>query len=101
MMAFHVGQKVCLIKDYTNNPWPKHYPELPTTGKVYTVRKVFIAPDDGREGLMLSEIICEINPRSGIECGWIAAHFRPVVTRKTDISLFQAMLRPTDKRVDA
>ena len=95
-MTFRIGQKVVCVAPY----WTVNAdPNVPQEGQVYTVRgKV-----DGGRFLYLREI--RNPPRIGFEgcfepC-WSAKGFRPVVTRKTDISIFTDMLTPAPVREDA
>ncbi len=87
---FSVGQKVICIKAPPGAPFfpwrafPKH-------GQVYTIRD--FRSDDS---LRLVEIQNDIG-MSGLECGFCPRRFRPVVERKTDISIFQALLVPGAK----
>ena len=55
-------------------------------GTIYTVAYSF--DWFGEEGLLFDEI----KPKYGV--GWHAWRFRPVVDRKTDISIFTQMLNP-------
>lgn len=93
MSNFRVGQKVvCIKKDTWNNI--KHNETCPRFGEVLTVRCI----DHDFEGawLRFEEIV---NPLIEYSCGLCEAHFRsdrfrPVIERKTDISIFQEMLAP-------
>lgn len=82
-MAFHVGQKVVCIDDsWTDlNGRPDCRPEDPRKGSVYEIASI-------AEGvwLYLQEI------PNGV--GYESCSFRPVVERKTDISIFTKMLNP-------
>lgn len=97
---FHIGQRVVCIKQ---GPWvPLKYDErAPAYGGVYTIRFIGSYPEyGGILGLKFEEIV---NPSlryqmGFIECEFDAAHFRPVIKRKTDISVFQRMLVPAGKR---
>jgi hypothetical protein len=105
---FHVGQKVICI-DAHNTSWrrKKFLGLLPYTlwwselveGQVYTVAGVFMGRDvfTGTKdvGLRLAEM------NNYDESGFRASRFRPVSTRKTDISIFKALLTPKTERVDA
>ena len=101
---FRIGQKVVQIK---KSPWRSlHLGELgPSFGDVVTVRSV----GPGKCGdlfLRFDEIInpplYNTDPTDGFrEARFLAAHFRPVVERKTDISIFLAMLTPSPVTVDA
>lgn len=93
-MSFHVGQKVVcvsgpLIKVLDGRP-------LPTVGDVYTIRAIKrgFHRDFGRS-VLLNEIVSPTHPEDGQELGFFAIRFRPVIERKTDISIFTAMLKPS------
>jgi len=91
-MAFRVGQKVVCIKESSlhrtlcpvNNP---------VVGQVYTIRRIATYPGYGT-GIWLNEIVNQPTPTAfGIlEKGFYIERFRPVVERKTDISIFEKML---------
>lgn len=90
-MTFHVGQKVVCIRDIE----PYFDEAMPEVGRVYTVRSI--------EGFLLGvgiRLVEIINPprdysNARCECSfWIGA-FRPVVEKKTDISIFTALLNPS------
>jgi hypothetical protein len=101
--TFHVGQKVTLVNDRSEDPSARRFYEThgvvyPVVGVVYTVRKV--APHTISGVLLL--LLEEINNRDAstilgfdLEPGFEAYRFRPVVTRSTDISIFQSMLNPS------
>ena len=99
---FRVGQKVvrfsggpgCVI---TNNLTTSDY-TFPALGDVVTVRTV----NDWPSGTLLtfyehdnSHLIARLGSR--YEPGFKARYFRPLVERKTDISIFTAMLTPKRK----
>lgn len=68
----------------------------PTIGSVYTIRQIDVW-NDGTT-ILLNEISNAhlIGWKGGtIEPGFPAKGFRPVVDRKTDISVFKAMLNPS------
>ena len=96
-MAFHVGKKVVCVDFEGEAEYRAWYPDvvLPERKVVYTVRKVF--ERDGCEALLLNEIRNRDTP----EAGFRSFRFRPVVERKTDISIFQKMLTPSTNKVDA
>lgn len=88
---FHVGQPVVCIDgmwEYVDfvpsaaNPNPK-------LGEVYTVSAIV----PFRDGIYISVI--------GLEDYYEQEAFRPLVTRKTDISIFTAMLTPKTEQVPA
>lgn len=87
---FYVGQKVVCVNDDPDN---YGRPVIVVKGQVYTVSRAF-------DWLGVRALLfVEVSP--GGEPGWCASRFRPVVERKTDISIFTAMLNPSDKRVEA
>jgi hypothetical protein len=95
-MTFHVGQKVVCIRSGT----PPNGETPPLVGAVYTVRDIV---DRGHKiGIRLVEI--KNRPRNYGVCGYMECTFspkcfRPIVSRKTDISIFTEML--TNAGVDA
>lgn len=98
-MAFHIGQRVqCVRGGWFVNDDPGVV--APVVGATYTVRSI----SDGIEGthIRLAEIrnpIRDYADERG-ECMFLAidptgrTFFRPVVERKTDISIFTHMLTP-------
>ena len=98
-MTFHVGQKVVCVKrgDWVDS---LDVPNRPVTNGIYTVRAM---ADDGI-GLYFEEIKnAPLNHIEGFyEPAWWKLHFRPIVERKTDISIFKQLLIPGTKiREDA
>lgn len=89
---FHVGQKVVCVdgkpySELTKGGWCPH------TGGVYTIRSIFLW--DEKPFLRLDEYHDTGRPNGPWgEGGWNALRFRPVVQRKTDISVFKDMLIP-------
>jgi hypothetical protein len=96
MMAFHVGQTVCCISD---GPWGGITFGLESPGprkkQVLLVREV--CSDADGPWLGFDEFHTDFGQRRLFR----TKHFRPIVERKTSIEIFQRMLKPTDKRVDA
>lgn len=97
-MGFQVGQKVVCINDQMNSGRPRH-PEChyPKEGSIYVVRNTDIV---SRPLVWLCEIR---NPEwmtayGMMEPGFDATHFRAVIERKTDISIFTEMLTPQKQR---
>lgn len=90
---FYVGQKVVCV----GNPakikafFGEAYPHI---GGVFTIREI-IQHANG-ESFRLVEIVNKAAPyvEGYMECYFRAKYFRPVVERKTDISIFKAMLTP-------
>lgn len=90
-MTFRTGMKVVCI-DVSPNPVGRIPSELKLNA-VYVISGLHIGTDcDGEEGIYLAEIP---------DGGWPfkAYRFRPAVERKTDISIFTAILKPS--KVDA
>lgn len=91
-----IGQKVTPVAVKSH---PDFKGQNPVEGTVYTVSWTGIHPVYGFELIDLVEIP---NPDSeGWYRGYTASFFRPVVERKTDISVFTAMLNPSQVTVDA
>lgn len=102
---FYVGQKVVCVGGSAakltgeqRNFW-SHWRSAwgvarPSEGSVYTVRATRVRKDGG-QGIRLTEVInpiCEWNDAPPQEPWYFSEDFRPVVERKTDISIFKAML---------
>jgi hypothetical protein len=96
---FRVGQKVVRVSGNERVAAPAIYPEY---GKVYTIRSI---NDWGGDVILicLNEIDnSHMVPEYGrLEPGFHYSAFRAVVERKTDISIFKAMLNPSKERADA
>lgn len=95
-MTFRIGQKVvCIMPEW---PGSQDVPNRPAFKEVYTIRA--FVPDGGL-------LLCEIHnpPMDHIEgyCepAWWPGRFRPVVERKTDISVFTEILRKATKKIPA
>lgn len=88
---FHIGQKVVCVDAATRHP---DYPCDLRKGAIYTIRGF----NDGYSvpgiGVLLEEIQGRHWRPSGEERGYHPNRFRPVVERKTDISIFTRMLEP-------
>lgn len=101
---WHVGMKVVCVDD---EPWPEFKSEMDglTSGQVYTIRKVGLDPYPGFPGVgvWLDEIHRPLDKgfEQYGEASFSAARFRPVQTRKTDISIFEAMLTGAKTKVPA
>jgi hypothetical protein len=100
-MAFSIGQKVVYLGDPDQREL--HPCEVvPEVGPVYTVRWVGES-DYGRPALRLVEIVNpEMHYSRGVsELCFPMGRFRPVVERKTDISVFERLLDTTKYRETA
>lgn len=110
-MNFHVGQRVVCVETWVDDPnrLGRMGEEGPVAGHVYTIREIGMFhpmfPDS--VNVRLVEIVNAArdycSPSGDVFRTWEpsfgAFRFRPVVDRKTDISVFQAML--TGKKVEA
>jgi len=99
---FRVGQKVvCVDASKRGTLGSVNYdrPQL-TKGAVYTIRE--LDGCDGYHAVRLVEIVEPILDiwidRGPSEPAWYSGRFRPIVERKTDISIFKAMLTPAGKK---
>lgn len=97
MIQFHVGQKVVCIADWTASQHrlaQRRGVTIPVSGVVYTVRSIQLL--DGHDAhLCFYELVNPVEKFRGhgrMEQSFGADKFRPIVTRKTDISIFTAML---------
>lgn len=95
---FYVGQKVAVIYDGPSFTGRKSRLRV---GQVYTVAGFSDEAGLSYDGDILPRglLLVEVDARRS--CGFDPKRFRPVVDRKTDISIFKAMLNPADKRVEA
>lgn len=94
---FYVGQKVVCVRSWGTRNREEY--ECPVKGVVYTVRE-FV--DIGTEpSLRVCEIhnspIAWANVEGLVEPSWVRHAFRPMVERKTDISVFTALLDPANQ----
>jgi hypothetical protein len=105
MCNFTVGQKVVCVDEVRSSlrelaSW--FGITVPVKGGVYTIRKTGLY--NGDPAVWLCEIV---NPAvrylngEVMEQPFKAARFRPLVKRKTDISIFTAMLNPSKQGVPA
>lgn len=106
-MTFHVGQKVVRVGsvgsgDISREKARSMRYSFPEMGAVVTIKTLNYWPrgtiltfhehDNSHIQRMLE---------SPYEPGFAAQNFRPIVERKTDISIFTAMLTPSKQGVDA
>ena len=95
-MAFYVGQKVVCV-DAKASPGRIWGADRPVEGATYTIVGFSKSLYDGSETLCFEEI----KNSSVVGLGYHARRFRPIVERKTDISIFKAMLNPSKQGADA
>jgi hypothetical protein len=102
IMRFHKGQRVICIAPHPE--WEQAGCVTPKVGEIYTVRRY-----DDTDGLLLEEIVNDngfdhtINMETGDivppgEDSFIPDRFRPLIERKTDISIFRRILDKTNCR---
>lgn len=94
---FSIGQQVVCIED---KYWRAHCGETtPVKGRIYTIREIEVHKEG--VGLRFEEIVnAPFQYSDGLkECAFWRHAFRPV--RKTDISIFTAMLTPVGSKVPA
>jgi len=99
-MTFRVGQKVVCVDvscryDHLRAPWNVPVPLV--KGRVYTVSGT--ENGGGHPGVYLCEVRSNWPPfPNGDERSFALYRFRPLIERKTDISVFKAMLTPASKK---
>jgi hypothetical protein len=103
---WHVGMKVVCIDPTWGASGPlqaEYCPNLPVKGQVYTIRTLECRVVVKREGfavlIRLEEIHNPINYQG--EPVFFGKKFRPVQPRKTDISIFTAMLTGSKQKEPA
>lgn len=94
---WHVGMRVVCVD--AEGSRTRHKPL--SRGAIYTIRKIWAHPATGAIGVLLDEITNDIHPHYKMERGYEAQRFRPVRVRKTDISIFTAMLHDQHQKVSA
>jgi hypothetical protein len=100
---FHIGQRVLCVGTFAGHygRWSA-YQDLPQQGETYTIRDVFVCPRTGDIAVRLKEIK---NPQfhdaiaGWIEGGFVHTSFKPLETKKIDISIFTKMLQPDLEKV--
>lgn len=99
---FHLGQKVVCVEQF-DTPYFRNE-TVPVKGEVYTIRGIVPVSEFpiyvNNPGVYLEEIVNPLNlyltwtgERLAEQC-WDIMFFRPLVERKTDISIFTALLNP-------
>lgn len=99
MSSFRVGQKVALKRQFGRASLLRATADgvvIPVIGPVYTIRGFDDQREDGGTlALWLDEIANPPHWINGIEPSFCASLFEAVTDRKTDISVFKAMLNPS------
>lgn len=88
---FRVGQKVVCV-DAKPRLELGNLPTLLTEGQVYTIATIGTYWG-GACGVTLQEITMPAMGNYRYKSGWPVDRFRPAVERKTDISVFKALLK--------
>ena len=99
---FRVGQKVVCINatDWKHPTYSDKKEIFPKVDEIYTIREIFT--DDGDEFGCFTITLEEIRNKKrycGYEITFYVWRFRPLVESKTDISIFQEMLKPIKEKV--
>lgn len=104
-MNFRVGQKVVCVDDDWSRLSQVHRccaPNRPSRGNTYTIRAMSYVVD-GRQTVLLEEIkngIVEWKaPWGKQEPAFYIGRFRPLVEKKTDISIFTEMLKTKQREL--
>ncbi|MDF1599694.1 hypothetical protein PZ895_07880 [Mesorhizobium sp. YIM 152430] len=107
-LHWHVGMKVVCVEG-ANREHGYGDEKLPETGRVYTIREIKPCMGSGVVCITLREIVNEkrtyfqVDLRREVfgECAWPAHTFRPIQDRKTDISVFTALLNDQKQKEPA
>ena len=91
---FRIGMKVVCVDDA--NPWSLRGETIPRRGEIYTVRAINPWAQPAPPCIFLEEIVNAPRDyqRGYGELAFLARRFRPLVTRKTSIEIFERMLMP-------
>lgn len=93
-----IGMKVVCLNDNFVNPNYPDWPQ-PQSGGIYTIEDWRDCINGGHTPVVrLVELSTSPN---GMRWWWNKDRFRPLIKRKTDISIFQAMLKDTRESIDA
>ena len=91
---FRVGQKVVCVDDAKDRS-DVNYDPWGCKGRVYVISKVGMFSSPAYEPTLCVWVDGIYRPDwRGIDVPFRASRFRPVVTRKTDISVFRALINP-------
>jgi len=102
-MTFHVGQKVVCVEDGPHCYFGPQEIEYPTKGGIYTIRAIRSSNYKRDMQCLLVEIVNPefdtVNDGRG-EPHFRHTRFRPIVERKTNISIFTKLLQPNSKIIE-
>lgn len=95
---FRIGQKVLCVA-----PAPTSEFEGPIVGKTYIVRSLDFCERANAAAIRVHGLTLPFIPEFGREGAFRASRFRPIAEKKTDISIFEEILRreSVDGRVPA
>lgn len=100
---FVVGQRVVMVREYPETERLRALDEgvtLPSLRSVYTIRDISPGADIWTRHLVFLRFVELVNGphiSTGIEPNFESSGFSPIVERKTDISIFTAMLTPAGR----
>lgn len=97
---FHIGQEVVCIRDNYNAINWKFIPNKPIKGNTYIIRDIVNIKIFNRIGLIFEEIhnpVVNWADVGTMESPFCSTRFRPVIKRKTDISIFNEILNNVGK----
>lgn len=93
---FYVGQKVVCV-NANPHPTAEWDDDGPVNGRIYTVAAVYLTPFGRRPAISLLELKrSQASQLIWKHNGYGQYRFRPIVERKTDISVFKKMLLGDD-----
>ncbi|RUU79990.1 hypothetical protein [Mesorhizobium sp. M7A.F.Ca.MR.362.00.0.0] len=98
---WHFGMKVVCVKTWSSRGYGYGDEIGPVAGNTYTIREIgyFRSENQGHLQVRLCEIVNKARPYRDIgvrEQSFRASRFRPVQNRATDISIFTALLNPSE-----
>lgn len=98
-MTFRVGQKVvCISAEYQRNA-PPPYPVVGTVATVSWVGIIAEHIDRDDNGLSIDLVEFPSPETNDYWRGYRAMDWRPIVERKTDITIFTEILRKSSKKI--
>jgi hypothetical protein len=107
-MNFRVGQKVICVNNEWDNVWDRIRafffrppPGNLVVGEIYTICNIIWDEWNEDEQYTIEVLECPHPANDYWEAGFDPKCFRPLVERKTDISIFRDMLIDNEKVVEA
>jgi hypothetical protein len=99
-MNFRVGQRVVCVDDAPCSDEACRHNGI-HNDEIYTIRSIERCPTTRRFGIRLEGITLPYHRALRAECMFRASRFRPVIDRKTDISIFHQIARDVENNVPA